>query len=82
MLQGNSILLQNLNCQMDTCCRQHVYVHLALTCMTVLFPLSVPDPDREAGRGAGHPDPEIRGSQVSKKHFFSQFGLFCGQKMK
>lgn len=61
----------NLNCQMDTCRRQHVYVHLALTCMTVLFPLSVEDPDREGGGGGDWTTrPWDKGEPGLQKTFF------------
>ena len=63
---------------MDTCCRQQVYVHLVLTCMTVLFPPATADPDRQIKKGAGglagHPDPEIRGIQVSASLVFISKG--------
>lgn len=52
MLQENSILHENLIVKWTPAVGSNdVYVHLALTCMTVLFPLAVADPDRERGGG-------------------------------
>ena len=36
------------------------------------------DPDKEGGRGGGHPDPEIRGGGRSQNFFFGPSGLSMG----